>query len=181
MTVGDLLERTRAGGAAHVELVAARPGAGSVRFAGLLDFDRGVTTLERVDIGARPLWVELTGEEVAVTAGGEPEERVALPAWAGRDLGRSGAGLLSLLEDVVAEALPQGAAADLAAPRAESWVRDVVVRVTGIALPGGRRAVGLRVSVDRTGRLERLDVAARRLLGGPPRVTHTLRLFDWRV
>lgn len=181
MTVADLLVRTRAGGAAHVELVAARPGAGAVRFSGLLDFDRGVTTLERVDAAARPLWIELAGDEIAVTAGGEPEERVTRPAWAGRDLGRSGAGLLGLLDGLTGEALPQGAAADLAAPSTEAWVRDVVVQVTGIALPGGRRATGLRVSVDRDGRLERLDVAGRRLLGGAPRVTHTLRLFDWRA
>lgn len=181
MTVGDLLARTRAGAAAHVELVAARPGAGTVRFSGLIDFDRGATTLERVDAGARPLWVELAGDEVAVTAGGEPEERVTLPAWRGRDLGRSGAGLLALLDDVVDAALPPGAAADLTVPRPAPWVRDVAVRVTGIALPGGRRAIGLRVSVDRSGRLERLDVAGRRLLGTSPRVTHTLRLFDWRA
>jgi hypothetical protein len=180
MTVGDVLSRTRAAGAAHVELVAARPGAGCVRFAGTLDFDRGVTTLERVDATARPLWVELAGDEVAVTAGGEPEERAALPAWEGRDLGRSGAGLLGLLDGVSAEALPESAAADMAAPATERWVRDVVVHVTGIPLPGGRRPAGLRVSMDRDGRLERLDVAARRLLGGAPRVTHTLRLSGWR-
>lgn len=181
MTVGDLLTRTRAGGAAHVELVAARPGAGSVRFSGVLDFERGVTTLERVDPGARPLWVEVAGDEIAVTAGGEPEDRRTLPTCAGRDLGRSGAGLLGLLDGLVADVLPQGAAADLAAPRPERWVRDVVVLVTGIALPGGRRPTGLRVSVDRAGRLERLDVSGRRLLGAAPRVTHTLRLFDWRA
>lgn len=181
MTVGDLLTRTREGGAAHVELVAARPGAGSVRFSGLLDFERGVTTLERVDPGARPLWIEVAGDEIAVTAGGEPEDRGTLPACAGRDLGRSGAGLLGLLEGVASEALPQGAAVDLTAPRAERWVREAVVRVTGIALPGGRRSTGLRVSVDGAGRLERLDVSGRRLLGTAPRVTHTLRLFDWRA
>lgn len=180
MTVGDLLARTRAGGAAHVELLAGRPGAGTVRFAGTLDFTRGVTSLERIDAEARPLWVELTADEIAVTAGGDPQERIALPGWTGRDLGRSGAGLLGLLDGLAAEALPEGAAAELAAPAVPSWVRDVVVHVTGIALPGGRRDAALRVSIDRAGRLERVDVAARRLLTRTPRVTHTLRLFDWR-
>lgn len=181
MTVGKLLAATRASGAARVELVAARPGAGTVRFAGVLDFDRAITTLERVDAAARPLWIELAGDEIAVTAGGEPEERATLPAWAGQDVGRSGAGLLGVLEGVADEALAEGAAAEIAVQPPDPWVRDVVVHVTGIALPRGRRGATLRVSVDGQGRLERLDVAGRRLLGGAPRVTHTLRLFDWRA
>jgi hypothetical protein len=179
-TVGDLLARTCAGGAARLELVAARPGAGSVRFTGTLDFERGVTALERVDDTARPLWIEVAGDEVAITAGGEPEERLTPPGSAGRDLGRSGVGLLGLLEPLAGERLAEGAAAELAPQRPAPWVRDVVLQVTGIALPGGRRAPELRVSCDGHGRLERLDVAGRRLLG-TPRVTHTLRLSGWRA
>lgn len=176
MTVGELLERTRAGGVAHVELVAARGSAGMVRFVGTCDFARGVTTLERDAPELRPLWVELTGDEVGLTAGGEPEQRVVAEEWAGRDVGRSAVGLLALLES----AADQPADAALPAAQPERWVRSVVLHVTGIPLPNGRRAAALQVSVDGEGRLHELEVTERRLLGGATRVTHALRLTGWR-
>lgn len=176
MTVGELLERTRAGGVARAELVAARGSAGMVRFTGTCDFARGITTLERDAPELRPLWVELIGDEVGRTAGGEPEQRLVDEDWAGRDLGRAGAGLLGLLEPAAAQAVT----APVPAREPERWVRAVVLHVTGIPLPSGRRAAALRVTADAEGRLHELDVTERRLLGGAPRVTHALRLTDWR-
>lgn len=180
MTVGELLERTRAGGAAHAELVAARGTAGSVRFTGTCDFARGLTTLERDVPDLRPLWVTLDGDEVGRTAGGEPEERHIDEAWAGHDLGRSGVGLLGLLDDLAAHELPEGGPGELPATDPAQWVRALVLHVTGIPLPNGRRVAALRVAADAEGRLGELEVTERRLLGGAPRVTHTLRLTAWR-
>lgn len=176
MTVGEVLERTRAGGVAHVELVAARGSAGMVRFVGTCDFARGITTLERDAPELRPLWVELIGDEVGLTAGGEPEQRVVDEDWAGRDVGRSAAGLLALLES----AADHEVGGPVPAAQPEQWVRSVVLHVTGIPLPNGRRAAALQVSADGEGRLHELEVTERRLLGGAPRVTHALRLTDWR-
>ncbi len=180
MTVGELLQRTRSGGAAHAELTAARGSAGSVRFTGTCDFARGLTTLERDAPDLRPLWVELVGEEVGLTAGGEPEQRHVDPDWAGRDVGRSAVGLLGLLEAITEHELALGVVAELPAGDPARWVRTLVLRVTGIPLPNGRRAASLRIMADADGRLEELDVTERRLLGGAPRVTHSLRLSAWR-
>jgi len=178
MTVGELLQRTRAGGVAHAELTAARGGAGTVRFTGTCDFDRGVTTLERDADGPRTLWVRLTGDEIGLTAGGEPEQRLVGDAWAGHDVGRSGAGLLALLDQVADTPLDDAGGA-LPAPAPEAWIRAVAVHVTGIPLPHGRRAAGVTVRADADGRLAEIAVTERRVLGAP-RVTHALRLTDWR-
>lgn len=176
MMINEVLARTRAGGVAHAELTAERRGTGRVRFAGVMDFDRGLTTLEREEPAARPLWVELTGGEVGLTAGGEPEDRVALEEWDGRDIGRSGAGLLSLLDDVAGVDLPaDGDALRLASP--PSWACAVTRTVTGIPVRG--RAVRLAVAPD--GRLAGVEVLEHGLVRRRPTVTHALRLFDWRA
>ncbi len=176
MTINEVLARTRAGGVAHAELTAERRGTGRVRFTGIVDFDRGLTTLEREEPADRPLWVELTGTEVGLTAGGEPEERVVLEEWAGRDIGRSGAGLLSLLDAVAGRAVPAGDE-EIALDRPLAWACAVTRTVTGIPVRG--RA--LRVAVAPDGRLACVEVLEQGRVRRRTAVTHALRLFDWRA
>lgn len=177
MTIGELLERTRAGGVATAELTAARGGAGTVRFVGTCDFARGVTTLERVaEEDLRPMWIELAGDVVARTAGGEPEARVVDPGWAGRDAGRSAAGLLGVLDGLADVAVEPGGSVDVPTRAPVSWAQALVVHVTGIPVPRG----SLHVGADDAGRLAELEVRPRRVLRRGPAVSHTLRLRDWR-
>ncbi|MBJ7332473.1 MAG: hypothetical protein JHC95_21435 [Solirubrobacteraceae bacterium] len=143
-------------GIATIELTAHRRGAGRVAFTGTADFGRGTTTLERTAPDSR-LWIELAGDEITTILAGEPERRLIDPHWAGRDVGRSGAGVLAFSDG------------------RPDWARAVILHVTGIA-PGW---AGTDVQVDDVGRPVLVEIAARGLLGRP-RVTHALRLSAWR-